>query len=249
MKIDLGLQLYSLRNIVNGDAPGLLAKVKKAGYDSVEFAGFYEMDTHTLRNTLDRLGLKCHSTHMGIDEHTDLDELIALHKTLGAKYITIPWANWDTAEKLQSQIRLYNEAGRKIHDAGLFLLYHNHHHEFDTKYDGKCVLDLMRDGTDPEALGFELDIFWATYAGEKPAEVIERFGSRMQALHLKDMNNLQDKKMTECGTGVVDIRGSLVAAKEFGINTFMVEQDEIDMEPIESVATSAANVRKIAETI
>ena len=39
-KCPIGVQLYSVRNDFNKDVPGILAGIKKIGYDGVEFAGY-----------------------------------------------------------------------------------------------------------------------------------------------------------------------------------------------------------------
>lgn len=250
MKIDLGLQLFSLRDIVGNDLPGVLKKVKGAGYDSAEFAGFYGMSAEDVKTELDKLGLVCNSTHTGIDQlQNNLDEVIAFHKTIGAKYIIIPAGNLDSEQYLDGTAKVCNEAGKKIHDAGMQLLYHNHGREFELKYNGVTALETLAAKTTPETLGFQLDIFWATYVDLDPSEVIKRLGSRCHSLHLKDMKDKKDKVMTECGTGVVDIRGAMKTAQSFGISSFVVEQDVIAIDPIESVAISCANIRRIADSI
>ena len=58
------VQLYSLRDIAQQKgAEGALAAVAAAGYDGVEFAGFYGMTAAALRELLDRYSLVALSAH------------------------------------------------------------------------------------------------------------------------------------------------------------------------------------------
>ena len=40
-KINIGIQMYSVRDALSKDFIGTLRKVKEIGYDYVEFAGYY----------------------------------------------------------------------------------------------------------------------------------------------------------------------------------------------------------------
>lgn len=64
-------------------------------------------------------------------------------------------------------------------------LYHNHYHEFYT-INGKTVMDLMMENTDPDYLSLELDTFWVMRAGLDPVEQLKHFGKRVKLLHQKD---------------------------------------------------------------
>ncbi len=66
---------------------------------------------------------------------------------------------------------------------GISFYYHNHHIEF-IKYEGKYLLDLIRDNTNK--LGFEIDVHWVQRGGEDPEKYIKGYKGKLELLHLKD---------------------------------------------------------------
>jgi len=65
-KPPIGVQLYSVRNDFAKDVPGVLAGIKKIGYEGVEFAGYanYGNNASGLRKLLDDNGLKACGSHI-----------------------------------------------------------------------------------------------------------------------------------------------------------------------------------------
>ena len=51
------------------------------------------------------------------------------------------------------------------------LYYHTHHFEFQ-KFDGKFLLDIIKNNT--SKLGFELDVHWIQRAGENPIAFVKK---------------------------------------------------------------------------
>src|SRR5215471_8662901 len=69
----IGLQLYTVRDAMQKDPAGTLAKVAKVGYNSVEatYTGtdkFYGMDAKTFADTLKKNGLIMVSSHYRLGE-------------------------------------------------------------------------------------------------------------------------------------------------------------------------------------
>ncbi|MBR2132709.1 MAG: sugar phosphate isomerase/epimerase, partial [Oscillospiraceae bacterium] len=88
----VGLQLYSVRGDMEKDFYGTLKAVKEAGYDYVEFAGYYGHTAEEVRGMLDELGLTCISVHQGPDLFINKgQEAVDYLTTIGAKYCAIPW--------------------------------------------------------------------------------------------------------------------------------------------------------------
>ena len=61
----IGLQLYTVRDQLQADFDGTLAKVALIGYKNMEFAGYYDRTPEQVRATLDRLQLVSTSSHIG----------------------------------------------------------------------------------------------------------------------------------------------------------------------------------------
>jgi len=84
METKIGLQLYSIRTAMEQDFLGSLAKVRAAGYDWVEFAGFGGFSAGVLKAELDRIGLEPYAAHIGYDQlDKHLDEVVSYSVELG----------------------------------------------------------------------------------------------------------------------------------------------------------------------
>ena len=262
-KFKIGLQLYSVRDKMAEDMEATLKAVKEMGYDYVEFAGYFGKTAEEVRKLLDDIGLECISVHQapGIFK-TDYESSVEYLKTIGAKYVAIPWIN---KEDLITDefVNLIKDLGAKFKKDGLTLLYHNHDFEFN-KYEGKFILDWLYDTIDASLLETEIDTCWVRYAGYDPAEYVKKYTGRAPIVHLKDFkcsafdgtpvyglidekgeNNEdgKDKKadfmFQPVGHGVQDVPSIIAAAEAAGAHTLIVEQDKSDDRPsLESVKMS-----------
>ena len=61
---EVGVQLYSVRDLMKQDFEGTLAKVAGIGYREVEFAGLFDHPAQDVRKMLDRNGLTAPSAHI-----------------------------------------------------------------------------------------------------------------------------------------------------------------------------------------
>src|SRR6185369_12653319 len=86
--INIGLQLYSVRNDCAKDLPGVLKAVAKMGYTGVEFAGYHGRTAQELRQLLDENHLECYGTHIGLETLTgdNLDKTIEFNTVLKNKF-------------------------------------------------------------------------------------------------------------------------------------------------------------------
>jgi len=239
-KYPYALQLYTVRDHLEKDVRGTLAKVKQAGYDYVEVAGAHGLTYAQFRGTLDEAGLEAVSVMTGFDEATGTVEgQIEAAKALGVKYAVIPYtdpqampdkAAWvNRAKELDAQ-------GAALRKAGIRLCYHNHAHEFE-KFDGAFAFDIIFDTAAAENLAAEIDTFWVQYAGVDPVEVIGKYRGRCPLVHVKDMRG---KDFAEVGRGSMDWGRILPAAEEAGARWYIVEQDTCEGDSLESAAISAA---------
>src|SRR5277367_2309680 len=71
-KIDkVGLQLYTVRDLMKDDFDATIAKVAQIGYKEVEFAGYFGRTGAQDRAACDKNGLSPVSTHVQYDELDD----------------------------------------------------------------------------------------------------------------------------------------------------------------------------------
>src|SRR5664279_4696577 len=65
--LPIGLQLYSLRELLPKDFDGTLKAIAAAGYTEVEAAGYYAMSASEFKQSMTTAGLNCVSGHYPLD--------------------------------------------------------------------------------------------------------------------------------------------------------------------------------------
>jgi len=90
-KNQIGLELYTVRDLMMSDFEGVLAKIAQMGYREVEPAsGYNNMDPKTFRAMLDRYGLRMPSTHSGArGTGADLEKQLEGFQIMGIEYTEI----------------------------------------------------------------------------------------------------------------------------------------------------------------
>jgi sugar phosphate isomerase/epimerase len=243
----IGLQLYTVRNLMERDVEGTLAKVAEIGYREVEFAGYFGRDPKQLRATLDRLRLTAPSTHRSLDElRKDLTGELAAAQALGIQYVVCPFIP-EQQRTLADYRRFageFNRWGKACRERGLRFAYHNHDFEFKPT-DGKIPYDLLLAETDPQTVEMELDLFWITNAGHDPLAYFERYRGRFPLWHVKDMRDLRGaQEMVAVGEGDVDFGRIFARAEQAGLTHFFVEHDN-PADPLASVRTSYGTLQRL----
>jgi sugar phosphate isomerase/epimerase len=224
----VGLQLYSLRNQFAKDVPGTLAEIKGWGIQNVELAGTYGLSTEAFKAQLDAHGLKPISAHYGYDQfRTNLDWVVSDAKTLGLKYVGCAWiphGEQFDEKTCREAIEVFNHAGEVLAQNGMRFFSHTHGYEFAPFKDG-TFFDLLMAETNPKQVCFEMDIFWVEHAGINPTDLMKKYGSRFQLMHLKGM-----KEGTPIGlfTGHSDVN-----------NDAPVGQGKIEFPPLFKAAADA----------
>ncbi|MFD2614817.1 sugar phosphate isomerase/epimerase family protein [Paenibacillus gansuensis] len=229
---------------------GTMQRVAEIGYEGIE--GGAELLQGNVEENIARfhgLGLQIatHSTNKEqLQDEKKLDAVIRDAHRLHTKDVTYWWDTADTREQLLRDAELYNAAGSRLASEGLRLCYHNHAHEFQRTYHGLYALDLLAEYTDPKHLYFRLDVAWITLGGADPAHILRKMAGRVPAIHLKDVYGTDEiGKWTAVGTGIVDIKGSIEAAKEIGVEWMTVEQDQLrNLSGMQTAAVSYLNLKE-----
>jgi len=221
---------------MGNDFAAAVKAVAEIGYPYVETAGYGNLDAAGAKAAIDAAGLKVSGMHVGIDRlRNDFDAVVAEAESFGTVHITCPgWPKEDyaTAAGCMATGEALNQIGAKMRDAGLKFSFHNHGSEF-AKVDGRYVLDWILDAAEPRNLGCQLDIYWAYRPGADPAQFIREHGRRVTQLHFKDGDR---EKQQELGRGEVDFGAILDVSEAIGACEFyIVEQEEYNFEPMESV--------------
>jgi sugar phosphate isomerase/epimerase len=234
----IGVQLYTVRSLMEKDFAGTLKAVAEIGFEEVEFAGYFDHQPEEVKTILDRLGLAAPASHVSIDFlRRDLAGTIEQARAVGHDYLICPWLAPEERVSIESYKTVagyFNEVGKACRDAGLRFGYHNHDFEFET-IDGRLPFDVLLDETDPELVDYELDLFWITRGGEDPFRYFERYPGRFTLCHVKDM--AENEQMVEVGSGRIDFKTIFARAEQAGLEHFFVEHDE-PQDPLASIKAS-----------
>ena len=224
MIMKIGLQLYSAKELTEKDFFGTLEQVAKIGYQGVEFAGYFGTDPVTLKQKLEELGLAAAASHLMLNEP---QKPVDFEKKLGNRCLIHPHYSINCVEDVEAAVKMLSAARDYLLPLGFEIGYHNHAHEF-TKYGDKCALDTIFESI-PELI-CELDVFWAAYAKTDPAEYLRKYSGRIPIIHIKDLNS--NGKSTEVGSGLLDIKSIVQAARDGKTEWLIVEQEDFEKYPV-----------------
>ncbi|WP_281974595.1 sugar phosphate isomerase/epimerase family protein [Halobacillus litoralis] len=244
----IGLQLYSLKEMAEKDFLGTLEKVGKVGFDGVEFAGYFGTPSKDLKEALDHYGLKAAGSHIGIEDlEKNLNKVIEYSLEIENPSVICPGLPEDyrnSAEAYKRTAEFFNRVGERCKQNGVLFGYHNHDFEFQT-FEGKTGLQHLIDETEDDHVFFELDTYWAEVCGIPSVELIHQLKDRCKWLHLKDMNNWNEKRNVEVGNGVLDWEEIVSKGKSQSVDWYTIEQEAFDIDQMESIEISLRYLRGI----
>jgi sugar phosphate isomerase/epimerase len=234
----IGLQLYSLRAQFAKEVPATLDQVRGFGIKYVELAGTYKLAPEKFKEQLDAKGLKPISGHFAFEQFRDRVEDVARDaKTLGLQYVGCAWIpHGDSFNEAtcREAIKVFNQAGEALNKHGLKFFYHTHGYEFQPHNHG-TLFDLMMAETKPEFVRYQMDVFWIVHPGQDPVKLLEKYASRFELMHVKDMKKgtptglLTGKSDVAndvtLGTGVMNWPAILKAARKAGVKWYFIEDE------------------------
>lgn len=199
---NIGLQLYSLRDMVKEDGiQKTLEVVSKMGYKNLEAASYdngkiYGLAPAEFKKIVNDLGMKCSSSHLGQafskDKEAEVmswwDQAIDAHNELGVKYMVQPFMpvnDQTTLDDLKMYCDYFNTVGYKTAAASIQFGYHNHDFEF-RKIDGITIYDYLLDNVSPNHVFFQMDVYWVTMGGGDPVAYLKERPSQFKTIHIKD---------------------------------------------------------------
>ncbi|MDR3717192.1 MAG: sugar phosphate isomerase/epimerase [Bryobacteraceae bacterium] len=250
-KIPIGLELYSVRDVLPKDLPGTLRAVAKQGYEVVEFYGSYVAWTpeyaKEVRKILDETGLKCSSTHNGGDSFSGagLQKAIDLNSILGSKYIVMahPGREIATIDGWKEVATTLNQAATKFKAAGIKAGYHNHDAEW-RPIGGVKPIEVLAKNTDKDVM-LQLDVGTCVATGNDPVAWIKANPGRIRSLHLKEWSPEKEYKVL-FGEGKSPWKEIFAAAEKVGgVEFYLIEQEGYNTPSLETVETCLANFKKI----
>ncbi|MEP6748617.1 MAG: sugar phosphate isomerase/epimerase [Bacteroidota bacterium] len=263
-KTNIGLQLYTVRDAMEADPAGTLAKVAQIGYNSLEGATytgtekFYGMDPKAFKAILTRNGQVMRSCHYRLGEDAgdtgimkgtilqDWQRAVDDAAALGLKFMVCAWLSPKERLGIDHYKKLaldFNKAAETCKAAGIQFCYHNHDFEFEQE-DGKYKYDVLLNETDSKLVKMELDLYWVSKAGQDPIKLFEKHPGRFPLWHLKDMDGTAAHDFTEVGNGTIDFKKIFKHAGTAGMKYFFVEQDKCPGSPFDSITKSIGYIKK-----
>ena len=270
------VQQFMLGSVLKNEASvkATLAAIREAGYDSIELCGFMLHPMGFLVRMLtkaagmpvgsggnldwERLvkqsGLEVVSIHQDLGSiERDADAVAAEAKRFGTDTVVVTGMyrfDYGSKEAVQVLAGRLNEAGRRLVEQGIRLLYHNHNCELRKTAGQSCDYDILLEETDPASVNFEFDSYWFTEGGADAKLWMRRLGSRMKLWHINDRGTrLSGPAMTpilktdsmELGTGNMDLDGLTQIAVQNGVEAIILESHRnwIDNSPVKSLQVSA----------
>lgn len=280
----IGLELFTVRDAMQTDYEGVLAKIASFGYKEVEPAsGYNNMQPKEFRAMLDRYGLTMPSTHSGLPAGDTIEARLEGGQAMGLQYIENlgggggggrgagrggapggpggpPPAGQavrgpggpgrgtggagrgagQTEENVKRQAQTLNESGKVAQKFGMKMIVHNHTMEFAPLADKPEIrpYDILLAETDPALVVMQLDIGWASVAGQDILGIFKKNPGRFECWHVKDAKGIkamsssmtqgqrqQSADLVPVGQGEVDYKSIFAAAPQAGMKHFCIEQD------------------------
>jgi len=254
----IGVQLYTVRGVLPRKPAETLNAIRSIGYGEIE-ATYADFDK--LWPVVEASGLKAVSMH--VDDKlitkgaSEMSRVADQLKGYGFQYAVHPYVpqedrgGVDVMKALGDKLNLF---GEKCRAAGLQAAYHNHAFE-SAPAGSQTLFQVLLDNTDKKLVGFEVDCFWISVAGNDPAEFIHKLSGRVPLLHLKDKaqgtrqrfdESVPPAAFKEVGSGVLDWPGILRAAASAGVQHYFVEQDQTPGDPLDSLRQSYNYLSKLS---
>lgn len=244
----IGIQAYSVRQLMNQDVPGTLKSLADCGYLAFEGFGYNNsMYFNTNINEFDKmvkdLGMKITSSHLStryapetMNEALDWwKDTADKHKAIGCNTMVIPSLPSQRgvpaeAEWLSPICDYINKVSDIARERGMRLGFHNHATDERMMQNGKVVLDYLIENTDPSFF-IQLDNHNMMTSGRNPIEYLHQYKSRVKVLHVKDDDIIG-------ASGKVNFQELFETAAQYGIYEPIVEVENYPVDVMECMRRS-----------
>ena len=128
-------------------------------------------------------------------------------------------------ERQKNMINCVNDVSKRASDQGIICSHHPNSPDgsvFRIESDYETLLE----GLDEEATGYCPDLGHIAKGGMDPLEIVQRYHSRVNLIHYKDMHT--DGRWAATGAGSVDLKGVTSHLVASGYSGWIVMEDECD---------------------
>jgi sugar phosphate isomerase/epimerase len=159
-------------------------------------------------------------------------------------------------------VETINQNGKVAAKFGMKMLIHNHSGEFELLSDGKTTTyDIYLAETDPAVVAMQMDIGWASVAGQDILGWFNKYPGRFELWHVKDATGITKRdpglkpgqrppgmQLVPVGLGEIDYKTIFANAKLAGMKHFCVEQDNANLWG-DSVAASRVSLEGLMKIL
>lgn len=202
--------------------------LKWFGYTRVEGWNQQLVDVDQTAKALTETAMTMPTMHMSLDRLEQTEAAFSDLDKLGVHTVICPMVPSEDYKrgkgdwhKLADQLANLSIEYRK---AGFNLAYHNHDWEFAALPSGETPIDIIL----AEDVLWEFDVAWAVKADQDPEKLMKKFGSKIIAIHMKDIavpGTLVDGGWSDVGYGILNWPKLFASAKATHAEHFILEHD------------------------
>jgi sugar phosphate isomerase/epimerase len=233
----VGFQVWTVKDMLVKDFPGTLKMMAGLGYQSCEmcsppgyessgFGPLMELSAREMKQIINDAGLTCISSHYGLGELRDnLDKTIEFAVESGRTQMVLAsfWLPADaTLSDWQKSAAELNTIGEKTKKAGIQMVFHNHHMEFE-KIGDTLIYDALMNAFDPEVIKMQFQVAVIS-KGYKASDYFKKYPGRFISAHLADWSPATDKQVP-IGQGIVDWKEFFATVNTGGVKNIFVEME------------------------
>jgi sugar phosphate isomerase/epimerase len=244
----IGIQIYSVRQLLNRDLAGTLKGLADCGYRAIEtFAynngRYFNNSIEDFDKMVRDTGMKITSAHLGANYNPEnitssLDawkETADKHKAIGCNTLVIPALPTYSGVHLETAYMdgfcdFLNKVNAIAAERGMRAGFHNHAGDEQRMHNGKAIIDYLFEKTDPTFF-VQLDNHNMMTGGRNVIEFIHQYKSRIKQLHVKDDDIVG-------ASGKIDFKELFTVAARYKIYEPIVEVESYPIDMMECMCKS-----------
>ena len=232
--MEIGVQTFTIRKAQKKSFEKAYLPLIDLGIKCYEVAriDFNEENALKLKGLIDKYGIAIASIQVKPKYvFGAMDQIVGFCKTVGCKRVVISMLPFPVIlgkeEKFYDFISTLDGQYEKYASHGITLAFHHHNWEYVRLSNGKTRMYELLSKT--EKIKIVHDTYWTARSGIDPAIEIEKFGSRLLGVHLRDLTHYAKRLAVyarDCaiGEGVIDFSRVIPAAIGVGAEYLVIEQ-------------------------